>query len=119
MIRPSINIKELYLYRDYVDFRKSINGLSTIVESTMSLDPFSGKLFVFCSRSRDKIKIIYWERNGFCLWYKRLEEEKFKWPKKSEDSNIFITGQQLNWLLDGIDISKIKPHKKLHYESVF
>ena len=62
--------------------RKGINGLAVLVEEALHHDPFSEQLFVFCNRTRDKIKILYWERNGFCLWQKRLERARFKWPRR-------------------------------------
>ena len=71
---------DIYLHRDPVDFRKSINGLVVIVEDCMAPAACSGALFVFCNKSRDKLKALYWDRTGFALWYKRLEKEKFKWP---------------------------------------
>lgn len=73
-------VDQVYLYLQPVDFRKSINGLSALVELEMSLDPFMPALFVFCNRQRDKVKLLYWERNGFVLWYKRLEKQRFCWP---------------------------------------
>ena len=72
----------IYLYKQPVDFRKSINGLSAIVEAEMDRSPFSGAVFVFCNRQRDKVRALYWDKTGFCLWYKRLEKNKFKWPRK-------------------------------------
>ena len=63
-----------------VDFRLGINGLSVMVEATLKFDPFSRNLFCFTNRRRNQIEVHYWQRTGFCLWLKRLEEEKFKWP---------------------------------------
>ena len=118
MMRPSNDLPAVYLCRDIVDFRKGINGLSVLVEQVLEHDPFSEHLFVFCNRSRKKIKILYWERSGFCLWQKSLEKAHFKWPRKSEPGVITLRGQQLNWLLDGYDILRFKPHESLHYHSV-
>ena len=75
-MRPGGDV-EVYLCCDIVDMRKSINGLSAIVEQELEVSPFSTHLFVFCNRRRDKIKILYWERSGFVLWYKRLEKQRF------------------------------------------
>jgi len=118
MMRPDSTIEAVYLCKAAVDFRKGINGLSILVESTLALSPFSEHLFVFINRSRDKIKILYWEKSGFCLWQKRLEKEKFKWPRHCEEAVVSLTGQQLNWLLDGYDLRQMKPHTSLHYDSV-
>jgi transposase len=108
---------EVYLYRDIVDFRKSIDGLAGIVAEGMKRDTFSGALFVFCARSRDKIKALYWDRSGYALWYKRLEEEKFAWPRKAEEGVIPISGEKLKLLLDGINIWAMRPHRALSYKS--
>jgi transposase len=118
MMRPAADV-EVYLCRDIVDMRKSINGLSLLVEETLELDPFAPCLFVFCNRKRDKIKLLYWERSGFVLWYKRLEKQRFPWPRREgEAATVSLTGEELNWLLDGIDIFRIKPHERLEYRSV-
>ena len=117
-MRPANSLPVVYLCRDIVDFRKRMNGLAILVEQALALDPFSEQLFVFCNRKRDKIKILYWEKNGFCLWQKRLERARFKWPRKVEGEVITLTGQHLNWLLDGYDVMRLQPHEELHYKSV-
>lgn len=98
--------------------RKSINGLSVLVEQELELNPMIEALFVFCNRNRDKIKLLYWERNGFVLWYKRLEKQRFKWLNPNDTSSICIDGYQLNLLLDGLDIFNNKPHKTLFYAAI-
>jgi transposase len=118
MMRPANDLPAVYLCREYVDFRKGINGLAVLVEAALGLDPFSEQLFVFCNRKRDKIKILYWERSGFCLWQKRLERARFKWPRKMGGEVTTLTGQQLNWLLDGYDVMWLQPHERLQYRSV-
>ena len=117
-IRPALSLPQVYLYLKPVDFRKSFKGLSALVECELGHNPFAGHLYAFTNRQRNKIKCLFWEQSGFVLYYKSLSEEKFKWPK-SEQEVMSITGQQINWLLDGYDISAMKPHKKLQYESVF
>ncbi len=97
------------------DMRKAINGLSMIVEENFDDDLFSGNLFAFCNRRRDIIKILFWGQNGFCLWHKRLEKDRFYWPE-SEDEVVNISGQQLSWLLAGLDIEDA--HKKLCFNQV-
>ena len=111
-------VSAVYLHREPVDFRKAINGLSLIVEQSMSLSPFSGAVFVFSNRRRDKLKVLYWDRSGFALWQKRLEKEKFKWPRRWPDAVISLSEQQLHWLLDGYDITRMQAHHPLHYSSV-
>lgn len=81
MMRPG-TVVQVYLCREPVDTRKSIDGLSVLVQEAMELNPFEAAVFVFCNRARDKVKILAWERNGFVLWYKRLESERFKWPER-------------------------------------
>lgn len=98
------DVGEVYLHRDAVDFRKSIYGLVLIVEQQMALSPFADALFVFCNKSRDKLKLIYWDKTGFCLWYKRLEKDRFKWPRQHQDPVLSLTDQQWHWLLSGYDI---------------
>ena len=84
MLLPSQGMK-VYLAIGNTDMRKAINGLSILVESNMDLDPFSGHLFVFCNRGRNILKILYWDRNGFCLWQKRLEKDRFRWPETERE----------------------------------
>jgi transposase len=117
-MRPSKDLPAVYLCRDVVDFRKGINGLAVLVEETLKRNPFSEQLFVFCNRRRDRVRILYWERNGFCLWQKRLEKARFKWLRQSKDDVIVLSGQQLNWLLDGYDVMRLKPHARLYYSSI-
>lgn len=115
MIRPNNNI-QVYLYADPVDMRKSIDGLSALVEQEMELSSSMEAVFVFCNRGRDKIKCLCWERNGFIVWYKRLEKQRFRWPNTVSD--LTLTGQELNWLLDGFDIFNNKPHAPVYFDSV-
>jgi len=105
----------IYLHREVVDFRKSINGLSVIVEDAFAMSPMSVGLFVFCNRRRDKLKVLYWDSTGFCLWYKRLEKAKFKWPKLGENKLSF-THEQFDWLLRGFDITKMQSHTPLLFD---
>ena len=113
MMRPANDLPDIMLCTQPIDFRKGIVGLAALVEDSLEVSPFGGKLFVFTNRRRDKVKVLYWERSGFCMWQKRLEKERFHWIKGS--GVVTITGQQLNWLLDGYDITRMKPHKLLNY----
>lgn len=117
-LRPSGSLPRVYLYRQPVDFRKSYRGLSAIVEQELGHNPFDGELYAFINRQRNKIKCLFWERNGFVLYYKALAEDKFSWPKHNEVV-MEVNGQQINWLLDGVDITQMRGHKTRHYDSVF
>ncbi len=113
-----VDISQVFLHREPVDFRKGINGLSILVEQQMELSPFDDAIFVFSNRHRDKIKVLYWDINGFCLWQKRLEEDKFAWPKKMAGSTVSLSEVQWHWLLSGLDIEKMTPHRALSYQSL-
>jgi len=98
---PSVKV---YVATDITDMRKSIDSLSVLVQEVLQKDPFSGYLFVFCNKRGDKIKILYWYRNGFCLWYKRLERGIFRLPKVQ--AKVFmIMPNELSLLLEGIDLT--------------
>ncbi len=105
-------ITNVYISIGSTDMRKSINGLSSIVSEVFELDIFSGNLFAFCNRKRDIVKILFWDKNGFCIWQKRLEQEHFCWPD-SEQEVVKIDTKQMEWLLSGLDINKA--HKRLTY----
>ena len=117
MIRPGDEIR-VHLCRDGVDFRKQMRGLSVLVQEELELDPFSAHLFAFCNRRRDHVRLLYWERNGFAMWQKKLETDKFPWPRKVTQEVLELSGRELNWLLDGIDVFAMKPHDAVFYESV-
>ena len=117
-MHPGCAIEQVYLCRDAIDFRKAINGLSVMVEQELGLNPFGSALYVFVNRSRNKIKVLYWHRNGFCLWLKRLESEKFAWPDPCDAATQTLSLQELEWLLEGFDLWKNMPHKTLNFASV-
>lgn len=105
----------IYIRPGKTDFRKSINGLSVLVQDHMKYDPFSGNYYVFCNRTKSMLKILYWERNGFCLWHKRLEEDKFRWPNTPEEVHE-INSEEFRWLLQGLDF--YNAHKNRYYSRV-
>jgi transposase len=99
--------------------RKSINGLSIIVSETLLLDPLSQAWFVFCNKQRDKLKILFWDTNGFWLYYRRLEQGRFQWPKYGEAcAAISIEQRQLQWLLSGLAVTSQTRHPTLSGLSV-
>jgi len=105
---------EIYLITGHTDMRKSINGLSLIVSDALEMDPLSRAWFIFCNRQRDKLKILFWDTNGFWLYYRRLEKGRFQWPVTDTTmESITITQHQLNWLLSGLSLSTQKAHKSL------
>ncbi len=116
MFSPAHQVK-VYIATGITDMRKSINGLSILVADQLDLDPLSGQLFAFCNRRRDIIKILYWDRNGFCLFHKRLEKDRFQWPETT-DGVLNIHGHELSWLLDGLSIYQHEAHQQLSYESM-
>lgn len=91
----------IYLYRGAADMRKSFDGLSGLIRSELGGDPLSGALFVFCNRRRTMVKLLYWDRDGLALWYKRLEKGTFRLPKP-EAGAAEIDRRSLSLLLEGI-----------------
>ena len=107
---------KVYLHREPIDFRLNINGLALLVEQALGLDPFAPCVYVFGNRRRNRVKILGWERNGFWLLLKRLEQDRFIWP--SADAVPALTVEQLRWLLEGIDIGVVQRHPQRLYERV-
>jgi len=95
---------DIYVYRNFTDMRKSINGLCVIVDQEMKLDLKKSALFIFCNRRRNRLKILYFDKSGFALWFKRLEEEKFSWPKNVDNDVVEVAAADLELLLDGVNI---------------
>ena len=107
---------KVFLGLGATDMRKAINGLSIIVSEQMQLDIFSGHLFIFCNRKCIILKILYWDKNGFCLWQKRLEKDRFKWPQTPNEV-MDIDSRELSWLIAGLNIHQA--HKALKYSTIF
>jgi transposase len=89
-----------------VDFRKGAEGLAALVREAMGADPFSGAVYVFRARRTDRIKLIFWDGTGVCLYVKRLEDGAFRWPK-IQDGVIRLTAAQLSALLEGLDWRRV------------
>ena len=110
---PSV---KAYVATDITDMRRSIDSLSVLVKEVLKKDPLSGHLFVFCNKRGDKIKILYWDRNGFCLWYKRLERGVFRLPKVQ--AKVFmLMPNELNLLLEGIDLTDKKRLSAVEFDT--
>ncbi|WP_281886235.1 IS66 family insertion sequence element accessory protein TnpB [Paenibacillus sp. YYML68] len=101
---------QVYLAAGATDLRKSIDGLAAIVQECFGLNPFSKCLFVFCNRERNKLKLLYWDHNGFWLFYRRLERGTFQWPSSTERT-VAISARELRWLLDGLALTQRQAHR--------
>lgn len=97
----SLNGKQVYLACGSTDMRKSINGLTIIVQNSFELDPFMSAVFVFCNGTKNRVKILEWDGDGFWLYLKRLEHGHFKWPVNSEEKTMMLTDDDLRHLLAG------------------
>lgn len=109
------NIDNIYLASEYVDFRKSIDGLVAIVNDSLFLNPTSNSLFLFTNKRRNSIKVLYYETNGFWIFQKKLlNRDKFIWVKNDSRDTINITKEQLRWLLQGMEIEPKKHFKNIN-----
>jgi len=97
-------VRRILAYRHPVDMRKSFDGLVSVVKNTLAEDPLSGSLYVFINRRRSYLKLVYWDRTGFCLFAKRLEHGKFVLPGDAEKSEL--SEQAFRLILDGIVLGR-------------
>jgi transposase len=97
------------------DLRKAVNGLSLLIEEEMEGEPFSGNVYLFCNRERKLLKALWWDRNGFWLSQKRLEEDRFPWPESADQARELAV-EELHMLLRGIDF--FKAHKERYYKKI-
>lgn len=104
--------KQVWLAPGATDMRKSIDGLAGIAQFVILQDPLAQHLFVFCNKYHNKLKILYWDRNGFWLFYKRLEKGRFSWPATGSES-ICISRRQLGWLLEGLTVEQRQAHRPI------
>lgn len=108
---------KLFLACGYTDMRKSIDGLTAIVQQNFKLNPFSNSLFLFCGRKCNRLKALYWEGDGFVLLYKRLESGRFRWPRTEEEVRQ-ISSQEFRWLLEGLTIDQLDAVRKITPKTV-
>lgn len=108
----------IHLYRQPIDLRKSYQGLSVLVQHAFGDKLFSGEIFAFTNKSRNTLKMLYWNQSGFAIWMTRLEAEIFHWPKHLDGEQIQLSAEQAEWLLKGFDLSKMMPHRRLDYELI-
>lgn len=105
--------RKIYLACGATDLRKAINGLSVIVQKHLRFDPFEEALFVFCNRSRDRMKILEWDGDGFWMYVKRLEKGRFQWPQKSDTPSIALDEREFAILL-----GNTKLYRKLLHDEI-
>ena len=107
MLGDVSGVKAIYIVTGYTDMRKSIDGLVAIIRDVFKQDAFSNSLFLFCGRRCDRIKAIHYEKDGFCMLYKRLNKDsgRFQWPRNSSEMRP-LSRKQFNWLMDGLAIER-------------
>ena len=102
----------IFIRPGYTDMRKSIFTLGYLVQTEMNLDLIGNSIFLFCNKRKDTMKILYWDENGYCLWMKKLETDRFPFPESIENVHE-LSRQRLDWLLHGIDFRK--EHTKFNF----
>lgn len=102
----------VFLSTGVVDGRKGIDGLSALVRSQFGQDPLSGMLFVFFSKRADRVRVLYWDRDGYVLTMKRLEAGRYKMPWRSEQGHVVVEAAELLLVLEGIDLTRAKRRKR-------
>jgi len=105
---PSVRI---YLCTVPTDMRRSFDGLAAMTEEILQQNPLSGHFFVFCNRRSDRVKVLYWDRSGYCLWYKRLEAGTFRFPSGPGEA-VEVELADLALLLEGIDLRGARRRKR-------
>lgn len=107
-VPPTVRV---FVATEPADLRRSLDGLSALVREGMRGNPLSGNLFVFHNRRRNRSKVLYWDRSGMCVWYKRLEKGRFRFPSSAEAS-LEVEWSELQLLLEGIDLAGAKRRKR-------
>jgi transposase len=110
-----ITSAKIFIRPGSTDLRKAVNGLTALIQEQMKGDPFSGSIFLFCNRDRKLLKAVWWDKTGFWLSQKRLEEDRFPWPENKAEASE-LSAEELRMLLAGIDF--FKAHKAFFYEKV-
>ena len=116
MLGELSGVAKIYLVTGFTDMRKSIDGLMTIIKSTYSLDPYSNALFLFCGRRCDRLKALHFDKDGFVLYYKRLDAGgRYQWPRKASEMRP-LSRQEFRWLMEGLAVDQptaIKAEKNI------
>lgn len=97
----------MYIVCGYTDMRRGIDGLAAIVQQNYQISPYSASLFLFCGKRRDRLKALFWERDGFVLLYKRLNGGSYQWPRKPEEARS-LSWEEFTWLMQGLSIDQPK-----------
>jgi len=107
---PAVRI---FICTQLTDMRYGFDRLAMLAQTVLGQDPFSGHMFVFFNRRGDRCKILFWDRSGFCLWYKRLEQGIFRVPEHSSDTTrLQVSIAELSLILEGIDLAGARRHKR-------
>lgn len=113
MLNDASGFKQVYIVCGYTDLRSGIDSLASLLESRMGVRPYiPDTLYLFCGRKTDRIKGLVWEKDGFLLLYKRLEQGKFVWPRNESEVQA-ITAQQFRWLMEGLTITPRKSVREI------
>lgn len=105
MLGELSGVAKIYLVTGYTDMRKSIDGLMGIIRDMYEMDPFSNSLYLFCGRRCDRLKALHFDRDGFVLYYKRLDNGSYQWPRKASEVRP-LSRQEYRWLLEGLSIDQ-------------
>jgi transposase len=109
---------KLWYAQQPVDFRLGFDGLYALVQSRLQADPLNGHLFIFRNRTADRLKVLYWGGHGLCLWSQRLEAGRYHFPQPEPDkASIELTASQFAMILDGIDLTNVRRHKRYSHKS--
>ena len=101
MLPPSVRI---FVALQPADLRRGFDGLAALTHEVLDRDPFSGHLFVFWNRRRNRVKVLFWDRNGYALWYKRLERGRFRFASSDDGRCVEMEASELMLLLEGIEL---------------
>ncbi len=110
---------QIYLAQSPVDMRKAISGLSAYIADILKADPATGHVFIFYNKSRRILKALYWDKNGFMLWQKRLSRGRFKIPPQFQADRFVLDEKELGWLFAGLDFQLLKSRPELQFTDIY